>query len=230
MGGEMTEILLIPGSCFGAWAWERLVPELARLGHEAHAIDLPGRDGSDVSLHDHAEAILAAIKRRAVLVGHSAAGYPITLAAALAPDKVRALIYVAAYIPQPGKSLADLRRAGPSQPMRGAFRISADRASYCFDPTRCRELFFHDCDDLTARMGPEPIRPQETPYPGPLPDTPRAAIIARDDRAIPEGWQRAMAAGMAQEELSSGHCPHLATPDALAAAIHRLIPTFAVAD
>lgn len=226
----MAKVLLVHGSGFGAWAWDRVIPPLAALGHEVRAIDLPGRDGSDVSLHDLATAILAACADRTVLVGHSAGGYPITLAAALAPQKVQALIYVAAYVPQPGQSLADLRRAGPTQPMRGAFRISADRKSYRFDPARCRDLFFHDCDDLTARMGAEPIRPQETPFPGPLPDVPRAALIARDDRAIPESWQRAMAAGMAQEELSSGHCPHLSMPQTLAAAIHRLIPTPSVAD
>lgn len=226
----MTEILLIPGSGFGAWAYDRLIPALAARGHHAQAIDLPGRDGRDVSLNDHARAILAAIKDRAVLVGHSAGGFPITLAAALAPEKVQALIYLAAYIPQPGTSLADLRRAAPVQPMRGAFQISADRTSYRFDPARCRDLFFHDTDDLTARMGPEPIRPQETPFPAPLPLTPRAAIIARDDRALPEGWQRTMAAGMAQEELSSGHCPHLSMPEGLAQMIHDLIPTLSVAD
>ncbi len=180
-------------------------------------------------MQGQAEAVLDALVGTSVLVAHSAGGFPATLAASLAPGRVQGLIYVAAYIPQPGKSLADLRRAGPSQPMRGAFQVSADRQSYRFDPARCRELFFHDTDDLTARMGPEPIRPQETPFPGTQPDLPRAAIIARDDRAIPPDWQRSMAAGLAQEELSSGHCPHLSLPGPLAARIHRLIATGFVA-
>ncbi|WP_430465170.1 alpha/beta fold hydrolase [Tabrizicola sp.] len=219
----MAEVLLVPGSGFGAWAYDRLTPALAALGHRARALDLPGRDGSDTRLQDHAEAILAAIDDRAILVGHSAAGFPITLAAALAPSRVQGLIYLAAYIPQPGKSLADLRRAAPLQPMRGAFQISADRTSYRFDPARCRDLFFHDTDDFTPQMGPEPIRPQETPFPGPLPNTPRAALIARDDRALPPDWQRQMAAGMAQEELASGHCPHLSMPKALAQTLDAMI-------
>lgn len=226
----MAEILLIHGSGFGAWAWERLIPGLAALGHTARAIDLPGRDGAEVTLDELAYAILAATPAPTLLVGHSAAGLPITRAAALAPDRVIGLIYLAAYIPQPGRSLADLRRMGPSQPMRGAFHISPNRQSYRFDPARCRALFFHDTDDMTDRMGPEPIGPQETPFPGPLPKLPRAAIIARDDRAIPPDWQRAMAAGMAQEELASGHCPHLSMPEPLAAVIDRLIATSFVAN
>ena len=226
----MARVLLIPASGFVAWAFDRLIPELAALGHPARAMDLPGRDGADASLDDHARAILAAIDAPTVLLGHSAGGFPITRAAVLAPTKILGLIYVAAYIPQPGKSVADLRRAAPTQPMRGAFQISADRHSYRFDPARCRELFFHDTDDQTARMGPEPIRPQETPFPDPMPNIARAAIIARDDRAIAPDWQRAMAAGMAQEELPSGHCPHLSMPEALAALIHRHLTTFPVAN
>lgn len=228
----MAEVLLVPGSGFGAWAYDRLIPALHALGHSARALDLPGRGGQRASLQDHADAILAGLSGPAVLVGHSAAGYAISAAALADPAKVAGLIYLAAYIPQPGKSLADLRRAGPAQPMRGAFQISADRESYRFAPDACAELFFHDCPNpaaLAARMGPEPIRPQETPFPGPLPALARAAIIAGDDRAIPPDWQRAMAAGMMQEELLSGHCPHLAMPVALAAVIHRLVATFPVA-
>lgn len=224
----MAELLLVHGSGFGGWAWHRLIPTLAALGHPARAIDLPGRDGSPATLDDHARAIRAALRGPAVLIGHSAGGYAITAAAKAAPSLLQGLIYLAAYIPQPGKSLAALRRAGPSQPMRGAFQISPDRASYRFDPARCTDLFFHDCPDaaaLSARMGPEPIAPQETPFPGPLPCLPRAALIAKNDRAIPPDWQRAMAAGMAQEELASGHCPHLSMPGPLAQAIHRILST-----
>jgi alpha-beta hydrolase superfamily lysophospholipase len=34
--------VLIHGGFHGAWCWERTIPELERLGHEAIAIDLPG--------------------------------------------------------------------------------------------------------------------------------------------------------------------------------------------
>jgi hypothetical protein len=37
---------------------------------------------------------------------------------------VAGLIYLSAYIPATGLSLADLRRAGPSQPLRGALNLS----------------------------------------------------------------------------------------------------------
>lgn len=221
----MADLLLVHGSCMGAWVWQAVLPALAALGHRACAIDLPGRDGRPCTLADHAATIHAALTGPTVLVGHSAGGFAIEAAAG--DPRVSGLIHIAAYVPQPGRSLADLRRAGPAQPMRGTFEVSPDRTSYRFRPDRCADLFFHDCPDaaaLTARMGAEPLAPQETAFPpGPLPALPRAAIICTDDRAIPPDWQRAMAAGLPQIDLPSGHCPFLSMPDRLAQTLHGLL-------
>ena len=226
MGGRqksaMTELLLIHGSCFGAWAWEALIPALARHGHHARAIDLPGRGGTATTLADQARAIDEALTAPTILVGHSAGGFPIT--AATSPQ-IAGRIYLAAYIPAPGQSVASLRRAGPSQPMKGAFQITPDRSAYTFAPARCRDLFFHDCPDPgqdTARLCAEPIAPQETPL-SHGPAQPAAAIICTEDRAIPPDWQRAMAKGLPQRDLASGHCPFLAMPNALAETLSLLI-------
>ena len=34
--------VLVHGTSFGAWCWDRVIPELERLGHTAIAVDLPG--------------------------------------------------------------------------------------------------------------------------------------------------------------------------------------------
>ena len=34
--------VLIHGGYHGAWCWDRLTPELEKLGHQALSIDLPG--------------------------------------------------------------------------------------------------------------------------------------------------------------------------------------------
>ena len=112
----MASFLLIHGASHGAWCWRDLIPELAALGHEARAIDLPGH-GDDptpretVTLDSYREAILAELRAGDILVGHSMGGYPITAAAEAEPDRVRALVYLCAYIPAPGRSLASLRKA-----------------------------------------------------------------------------------------------------------------------
>lgn len=213
---------MIHGSGFGAWCWDALIPALARHGHTARAIDLPGRGGTPTSLAAQAHAIETALTAPTILVGHSAGGFPITAAAS---PHIVGHIYLAAYIPAPGQSVASLRRAGPSQPMKGAFQITPDRSAYRFAPDRCHDLFFHDCPDpatATTRLCAEPIAPQETPLPY-GPQGPAAAIICTDDRAIPPDWQRAMAKGLRQTDLPSGHCPFLSMPETLAKTLDAMI-------
>ena len=221
----MAEFLLIHGAGHGAWAWDEVIPKLTALGHGARAIDLPGRGGVAATLEAQAQAIVAALQGPAVLVGHSAGGFAITAAAAMAPERVVRLIYLCAFIPQPGHSIADLRRACPGIGLRGAYRVAADRQSFAFDANTAKALFFHDCPapaQAAARLCAEPVPPQETVLER-LPDLPRAAIFCTEDRAIPLGFQQDMAAGIAvQRSLPSGHSPFLSMPGALARTLAEL--------
>lgn len=231
------DILLIHGAAHGAWCWHRVIPALAALGHHARAIDLPshGDDPTDpatVTLDSYAQAILAATRGPTLLVGHSMGGFPITAAAQLAPDRFTALIYLCAYLPRAGQTLAGMRRAGPRQPLAGSFRIDATRTTFTFDPDCSPALFYHDCpaDDVALahrRLCAQAIAPQETP----IPDTsraealPRHYIICTDDRAIPPDYQASMAARLPADHvhrLPTSHSPFFAAPQTLAQKIHAI--------
>jgi pimeloyl-ACP methyl ester carboxylesterase len=226
----MAEVLLIHGSCHGAWCWHRVIPALLALGHSPRAIDLPGRNGAPATLDDQAAAICAALPRPALVVGHSAAGYPITAAAQRDPGQIRALIYLCAYVPEPGLSLADMRRRWPGQPLAPALRLTPDRSAFFFDPGQCDTLFYHDCgaEDralAAARLGPEPRLPQETPLPGPAPAMPRFYIRCTEDRAIPPACQAEMAAVIPPENrfaLPTSHSPFFSAPGSLARIIGEI--------
>jgi pimeloyl-ACP methyl ester carboxylesterase len=223
----MSEFLLIHGACHGAWAWDQVIPALAALGHSARAIDLPGRNAAS-TLAEQAQAVVAALHRPTILVGHSAGGFVITAAAEAAPHLVTGLIYVCAYVPQPGRSLAQMRRAAPSEPLKGAFRVAADRRTYGFDPELAPALFFHDCPDsaaATARLCPEALAPMETALPATsrAENLPRAYIRCLDDRAIPPEYQTEMAQGISRQiTLPCGHSPFLAMPELLAQSLSQL--------
>ena len=217
----MTEVLLIHGACFGAWCWDQLVPELAAVGIAARAIDLPGRNAA-ASLQDQARAIATALRGPTVLLGHSAGGFAITAAAALS-ENVAGLIYLAAYVPVAGMTLAQMRRAGPSQPMAGAFEVDRAAGLFGFQPERARELFFHDCADASAQLCRQALAPMETALTAVRTDLPRGAIVCTQDRDLPPAYQRSMAAGMTQAEIACGHAPFLAEPRALAASIAALL-------
>ena len=222
----MSEVLLIHGACHGAWAWARVIPALAALGVQARALDLPGR-GVAASLEDQIAAVEAALQGPTVLVGHSAGGFAMT-GAARSP-LVHGLIYVCAYVPVAGQSLAAMRKGWAERPLDGAFVVDRARGVFGFDPARSRDLFFHDCADATDRLCAEALAPMETA----LPDVtaaeglPRGYIQCRNDRAIPPEFQAQMAQGIGvQAALPCGHSPFLAMPDRLAGCIAEMIGTF----
>ncbi len=225
----MSEFLLIHGACLGAWVWDRMIPALTAFGHKVRAIDLPGRD-RQTTLAEQAQAILDSLRGPTVLVGHSAGGYAITAAAQSGNPWVRGLVYLCAYVPYPGQSLAQMRRSGPSQPLAPAFRVAPDRQSFRFDTTLAEALFFHDCPaPMAHRLCAESVAPMETA----LPDTaqaeslPRAYISCRNDRAIPPAFQNAMAQAIGlRADLPCGHAPFLAMPGRLASCIDTLVKEF----
>lgn len=224
----MTPILMIHGSSHGAWCWRDVLPHLP----QARAIDLPGH-GADTTPRDritlelYAQAILDAITEPTILVGHSMAGFPISLAAELAPEKIARLVYVCAYVPVSGQSLADMRRAGPRQPLREAIETAPDGVTFSFRPEMAMAKFYHDCppgtlDYSLAHLTPQAILPQATPiqlganYAG----VPKRYIRCTDDRAIPPDYQASMSAGWADTiDLPCSHSPFFAMPAALARAI-----------
>lgn len=222
----MQPILLIHGSCHGAWCWRDTLPFL----NNATAIDLPGH-GQDhtpllqVSLDLYVEAILDAITAPTVLVGHSMAGYPITAAALRAPEKIARLVYVCAYVPQSGLSLADMRRAGPRQPLLEAIETSADRQSFSFRPDMVADKLYHDCPAETvayaqAHLGPQAIKPQTTPLTFDTIIPPSRYILCSQDRAIPPEYQATMSKTCTNfQQLDCSHSPFFAQPQALAKAI-----------
>lgn len=230
----MSELLLVHGTCHGAWCFAPLLAELARLEIPARAIDLPGRDGRPTTLEDYAQAILDAASPDSILVGHSAGGYAITAAAEAEPSRFKGLIYLCAYLPAAGQSLADMRRAGPSQPLMPAIRLAEDKGSFTIDPALAPAAFYQDCPpDLaawaTAQLCPQPVTPQQTPlWPKAAETLPRHYIVCENDRTIPPDYQRQMAARLPEDcrhALPSGHSPFLSMPDRLADLLARLRQT-----
>ena len=227
----MSDLLLIHGTCHGAWCFEALIPALANLGICARAIDLPGRDGSLTTLDAYAQAILDVAMPDTILVGHSAGGYAITAAAEADPTRFAGLVYLCAYLPASGQSLSDMRRAGPSQPLLPAIRMAGDRQSFTIDPALACDAFYQDCArevaaNAIARLCPQPVLPQQTPlWPKAGLQLPRHYIICDHDQTIPPGYQRQMAGtrpGSYVHSLGSGHSPFLSMPAALAATLAEI--------
>lgn len=103
-GLASTHVVLVPGFWLGAWAWDDVLARLHERGVSAVALTLPGLepdhpDRGSVHLEDHVAAIeeaLAAAPQgaRTVLVAHSGAAVPATVALDRHVDEVDHVIWV----------------------------------------------------------------------------------------------------------------------------------------
>jgi pimeloyl-ACP methyl ester carboxylesterase len=105
----VSSIHLIHGAWHGRWCWEKLIPKLERNGHTVVARDLPGL-GSDrtpaaeITLQAYVDAVCGQLAKEAepaVVVGHRMGGVVISEVAERIPEKVKALVYLTAYLLAP---------------------------------------------------------------------------------------------------------------------------------
>jgi pimeloyl-ACP methyl ester carboxylesterase len=233
----LARFLLIHGASHGAWCWREVLPALDALGHEATAIDLPshGADATplaQVTMESYVEEICAQLTAPTILVGHSMAGGPITLAAERRPDLIRRLVYLTAYIPRDGLSLADMREISGPQPVSKAVRVHRREACFDYDPAQIREVFYHDCPegtlDYAARhLCKQPLAPFTTTLTltGRVETLARSYIVCAEDRALCAAFQREMASALPASdihELPSSHSPFFADPQRLAQLLHSI--------
>lgn len=110
----MSTFVLVPGACHGGWCYQPVTERLRELGHLVHPVTLTGLSERrhlrhpGVNLETHVEDLLGVLAaeqvRDAVLVGHSYGGMVITGAADRAPERVRSLVYLDAFVPRDGDS------------------------------------------------------------------------------------------------------------------------------
>lgn len=231
------DIALVHGEHHGAWCWELLIPELEHLGHRAVPVDLPISDPAAGAVA-YAQAVERALDALPdpdgppVVVAHSMGGLVAPLVAAERP--VRALVFVAAFLPVPGRSANDQRAAEPVDPPAVANAQWTDIGDdvWMIGPNTARELLYHDMPAELARWAIQRLRAQchrVFAEPTPLaawPDVPSASIVCRNDRAINPDWVRRAAherLGTEAVEIRGGHAPFLSNPRELARLIGSLL-------
>lgn len=235
-------ILLVHGAAHGAWCWERVVPHLQRLGFHVDAIDLPGRAGGGragwrISLETFAKAVAAraqAANSPVVAVGHSMGGQVISAAAELAPAAFERLVYLSAFLPRHGDSVASLGAEDTDSDLARAVHASMLTGTVTINPQTCGPVFYGDCsaEDLDwarARLVPESLRPSITKIR--LSDArfgraPRSYIRCTQDRALSIQMQDRMIGRQRCERvvtLDASHSPFLSMPERLAHAIRTSV-------
>jgi pimeloyl-ACP methyl ester carboxylesterase len=107
-----TTVVLVHGAFSDGAAWDKVIPLLQVKGYKVVAVHLPLS-----SLEDDVAVTKRAIAEQTgpvVLVGHSWGGMVISEAGV--DDKVKALVYVSAFMPDEGESASDLMKPFPPAP------------------------------------------------------------------------------------------------------------------
>jgi pimeloyl-ACP methyl ester carboxylesterase len=241
----MARIVLVHGAFSGAWCWQPVLPGLRAAGHAVQTVELPGSGEdrtpvADVTLEAYAERVGDALGKQApaVLVGHSMGGIVITQAAAQYPERVTALVYVAAFLPGNGQSLMDLTALpeGADDQVQANLVVAGDPPVATMPAAASRQALFACCDDAqaawaTQRMGLQPVIPFTQPVnlggagADAFADLARAYVSCPLDRAIPLALQQRMLQEAGCDpviELATDHSPWISRTDELVAALDRL--------
>ncbi|MBD3678856.1 MAG: alpha/beta fold hydrolase [Rhodobacteraceae bacterium] len=236
----MAKFLLIHGACHGAWCWRDVLPLLNRGDNSATAIDLPGLGNDqtppeEATLDACAKAIVNAIDEPVILVGHSLGGLSISAAAELAPEKIRRLVYVAAWAPLDGESGRSLRERTNAQSLQDATRLAEDKLTFSFGDDYLETVFYQDCPHEAVAYARAHIRPQPT-APAVVPlhlsarhdSVPRSYIRCLEDRAIPPAYQIEATRDWPSEtvhDMHTDHSPFFSQPARLAEILIEIAET-----
>lgn len=217
-----TSVVLVHGAFADGSSWDKVIPLLEARG--LHVVSVQNPLGS---LADDTAATRRAIEQQTgpvVLVGHSWGGVVITQAGD--DDKVRALVYVAALVPDSGESVNDLMKNQPAPAWAGELR--KDSANFLTLSTKAV------VNDFAQDLPPERARILATTqgpwFAGCLDDKVSTAawrtrpswfVVADRDRMIDPRAEEAMARqiGATTTHVDSSHVVMLSHPGAVAAAI-----------
>lgn len=238
MTDQNPPIVLVHGAFADAPGWGHVAGRLQAAGREVRAIDLPGRAGNpmapdQVTLDLHRDALLAALDdlgRPAVVVGHSFAGIVIAAAAERAPEKIKTLVFVAAYLPQDGESLVSLAMTDPDAKIGAHLKIEAEKGIASVEYSARAELFANDGPaPLKAKLPDlildEPLAPLGTPVhvsDAAFGQVDKIYVHTSLDQVVSPALQARMVAATPVRKavtLATGHLPFLTDPDGLAQAI-----------
>jgi pimeloyl-ACP methyl ester carboxylesterase len=215
-------VVLVHGAFADGSSWSKVIPLLLARGLEVIAVQNPL-----TSLADDVAAAKRAIegaKQPVVLVGHSWGGAVITQAGV--EEKVKALVYVAAFAPDAGQSVNDLLKQGPAPAW--AARLIKDSGGFLTLPADvvandfAQDLPAAEAKLIAATQGPWAERcVGDVLSAAAWKSKPSWYLLASDDHMIPAGAQAYMADRMRATvtKLSSSHVPMLSHPEDVAAVI-----------
>jgi pimeloyl-ACP methyl ester carboxylesterase len=221
---DVKNVVLVHGGFVDGSGWEGVYHALKQDGYTVAIVQNP-----TTSLADDVAAtkrVLAAQDGPVILVGHSYGGAVVTEAGT--DPKVARLVYIAAFAPDTGESVATLIKDPPPgapvppilPPQDGYLLLDKARfpASFAGDVSAEKAAFMADAqvplgvDALNGTISAPAWRTKPSWY-----------LVTTEDRSIPPAGQRTMSrrAGATAVEIAASHAVYVSQPQAVASLIER---------
>jgi pimeloyl-ACP methyl ester carboxylesterase len=223
----MTTFVLVHGAWRGGWIWKRVRKQLERQGHEVFTPTSTGlADRShlfsrDVDLETHIADVLNLIRWEelddVVLCGHSYAGCIASGVADRIPEKIRALVYLDAFVLQNGQSLHDTL---PPEQRDGQIASLVDGHKVPPIPVAVFNVPGADGAWVTAQATMQPLATfqQKLALRGGLDRVRNVHYVLATEfhgSPFPQFYERARANGWRTHTVACGHDVMLSRPDEL---------------
>jgi pimeloyl-ACP methyl ester carboxylesterase len=231
MSDQKPTVVLVHGAFAESASWNGVIERLYAEGVTSVAVANPLRSlaGDAAYVRD----VIAAVDGPVVLVGHSYGGLVISEASA-GNDQVAGLVYVSAFVPEPGDSAFSLSASAPGSTLGEAIDthpISTGGVELVIRRDRFHEQFAADVPVQVAGLMGATQRPvteaalkdaAQAPVPG-WKDRPSWHVFGAEDRNIPAavlraGAERAGSRGTT-ELAGASHATSVSQPEAVAATI-----------
>jgi pimeloyl-ACP methyl ester carboxylesterase len=220
----MNNIVLVHGGFVDGSGWEGVYRTLKKDGYNVSIVQNPTLSlADDVAV---TKRTLASQDGPVILVGHSYGGAVITEAGN--DPKVVGLVYITAFAPDKGESVATLIKDPP--PGAPVPPILPPQDGYLFlDRAKFRASFAGDVDaESAAFMADSQVPWGVEALSGKISEPawkvkPSWYLIATDDKMIPPDAQRSMSkrAGSTVVEVKGSHAIYVSQPEAVAAVIEQ---------
>lgn len=221
---EIRNIVLVHGGFVDGAGWEGVYKILTKDGYNVSVVQNP-----TISLEDDVKVtrrVLAAQDGPAILVGHSYGGAVITEAGV--DSKVARLVYITAFAPDKGESVASLIKDPP--PGAPVPPILPPQDGYLFlDRAKFRASFAADVDaEKAAFMADSQVPWGLAALSGTITEPawktkPSWYLVVTEDKMIPPDAQRAMSkrAGSKVVEVKGSHAIYVSQPAPVASLIDQ---------
>jgi pimeloyl-ACP methyl ester carboxylesterase len=233
----MTTYVLVHGAWGGGWKFARVAERLRKRGHTVFTPTLTGAAershllSGAINLTTHVTDVLNVIRYEdlsgVVLLGHSYGGMVITQVADKIADRIAALVYLDAFVPEDGQSLFDLNIPANTQ----MFLSRAGANGGLLIPPPPAKAYFNVNDADAARVdelaAPQPIGTmiEKVQLSGAYRNVKKTvyvhgAVLPRESPFKPF-YEAAKAKGWEAHALPCGHDIMLDLPDELTAILDK---------